>query len=252
MPYDKTPIFTNISLILVRLTKIRCKYRYEYFKAAGYDFLVRSDMDVFLTPLFATWLPRHCNDFNVGRGGYSTEFNAKRFGRIAQNLGLNYAGQQNLGSTWYSTPDQFRLVAYLTLFGMGYLAQEEFSQVEREGKLGVQLWPDWHYGVLLLYGQTLALNHLISAQQTHVVKLENHLDYPSGNTDSINKVLNIHVFHGDDMFSKFAFQAGKYDQMNTTDSEEIKFYCLKMALDGKRISAPDLLKMLNQQVANKV
>lgn len=226
--------------------------RYEFFKAAGYDFLVRSDMDVFLTPLFATWLPRHCNDFNVGRGGYSTDFNTNRFARIAKNLRLDYAGVENLGSTWYSTPRQFRLVAYLTLFGMAYLANEEFTQPERDGKLGVALWPDWHYGVLLLYGQTLALNHLIASEQAHVVKLENHLDYPSGNSHSINKVLNIHVFHGDDMFSKFAFMAGKYDNMTVTESEEIKLYCLKMALEGKRFAPSDLLKMLNEQVANKI
>ena len=28
---------------------------YEYFKLAGYDFLVRSDMDILLTPLFGEW-----------------------------------------------------------------------------------------------------------------------------------------------------------------------------------------------------
>lgn len=144
---------------------------YEYAKQAGFSYLVRSDMDVFLTPLFGLWLPRHCNDFNVGRGGYSTDFNTKRFARIARNLRLDYAGVENLGSTWYSTPQQFRLVSYLTLFGMAYLAQEEFTQVERDGKLGVALWPDWHYGVLLLYGQHLALNHLIANKQINVVKL---------------------------------------------------------------------------------
>jgi hypothetical protein len=38
---------------------------YKYFKSAGYDFLIRSDMDVFLTPLFGSWLPKYCNDFYV-------------------------------------------------------------------------------------------------------------------------------------------------------------------------------------------
>ena len=70
---------------------------YDYFKKAGYDFLVRSDMDVFLAPPFATWLPRYCNDFYVGRGGYSNTFNSKRFKRITSNLGLSYAASNNLG-----------------------------------------------------------------------------------------------------------------------------------------------------------
>lgn len=201
-------------------------------------------MDVFLTPLFATWLPRHCNDFNVGAGGYSTEFNTRRLERISRNLDLNFAGQWNLGSTWYSTPDQMRLVSYLTLFGMAYLSQEEFSQVERDSGLGTMLWPDWHYGVLLLYGQSIGLNHLIAGEQMHVVKLTRHLDYGSGNTDSVHSALNIHVFHGDDMFSKFAFKMGKYDAMNATASDEIKYYALWMALEGKRISCRDLHSLL--------
>ena len=40
----------------------------------SYDFLIRSDMDVFLTPLFGQWQPRACNDFYVGGGGYSVGF----------------------------------------------------------------------------------------------------------------------------------------------------------------------------------
>lgn len=61
---------------------------------------------------------------------------------------------------------------------MSYLSSEEFSQPERQGKLGTILWPDWHYGVLLLYGQNLALNHLIGLNQTNIIKIQNYLDYP--------------------------------------------------------------------------
>ena len=85
---------------------------------------------------------------------------------------------------------------------MVYISQEEFSQPEREGKLGVALWPYWHYGVLLLYGQNLGLNHLIGSNQLNVIKLDELIDYPSANTESIFKKIHIHVFHGDDLFSK--------------------------------------------------
>ena len=208
-------------------------------------------MDVFLTPLFARWLPRHCNDFNVGRGGFSHEFNDKRLSRAARLIGLEYAHVLNLGSTWYSTPEQFRLVSYLSLFGMAYLAAEEFTSVEIEGQLGARLWPQWHYGVLLLYGQSIALNHLISTRQLNLIKLENQLDFPSADPSSIHKVINIHVFHGSSMFSKFDFKAGKYDSMNVTDSDEVKDFCLKMALEGKRMSETQLLAMFVEQSKNK-
>ena len=49
-------------------------------------------------------------------------------------MGLKFKEIRNLGSTWYSTPKQFRYVSYLTLVAMAYINSEEFSQPEREGK----------------------------------------------------------------------------------------------------------------------
>jgi hypothetical protein len=176
-----------------------------------------------------------------------------RLERVAKNLDLSFAGVSNLGSTWYSTPDQFRLVSYLTLFGMAYLTEEEFSEPERQGKLGIQLWPFWHYGVVLLYGQNLMMNHLIKTNQLNIVKLENSLDYPSYFSEEINKMLHIHVFHGDEMFSKFKFKAGSYDSMEYDDKNVniAKFYALKMALEGKRTQPQDLSASLKIEAKRK-
>ena len=102
-------------------------------------------MDVFLTPLFGKWLPRHCNDFNVGGGAWWHEFSDKRLKQAANRLGLKPGGVRDLGSTWYSTPDQIRLVSYLTLFAITYLSIEEFTHVERQER--IHNWPEWHYMV---------------------------------------------------------------------------------------------------------
>lgn len=168
-------------------------------------------------------------------------------------MGLSYASKTNLGSTWYSTPNQFRLISYLTLFGMAYMSEEEFTPPEREGKLGVLLWPYWHYGVLLLYGQNLFMNHLIATKQMNIVKLQNHLDYPAYFNDRVDKMLHIHVFHGDGMFSKFQFKAGKYDSMDYSkqNTEIAKFYALKMALEGKRTKNKDLYQLFVKETAKK-
>jgi hypothetical protein len=124
---------------------------YNYFKSAEYDFLIRSDMDVFLTPFFGLWTPKYCNDFIVGGGAYSENFNRKRLKKVAETLNLGYIGADNLGSTWYSTVEQFRLVSYLTLNMMMYISSEEFTKSEKEGK--ISFWPYWSHGVVLLYGQ---------------------------------------------------------------------------------------------------
>jgi hypothetical protein len=160
-----------------------------------YTFLVRSDMDVFLTPLFATWLPTKCNDFYTGRGGYSHKFNTKRLNRIAKNLNLANSNIENLGSTWYSTPEQFRLVSYMTLFSMLYLSNEEFSTPQKDYNK-VFLWPFWHYGVLLLYGQSLAMNHLIATKQLNIINSPNMLDVSTTSNTSVHSALHLHVFQG--------------------------------------------------------
>jgi hypothetical protein len=119
--------------------------------------------------------------------------------------------------------------------------------------MGVENWPYWHYGVLLLYGQNVGLNHLIGSKQLNVVKLEDLLDFPSANNEIVNRKLHIHVFHGDNLFSKFAFKVGKYDKMkvNDEDLKVVNFYCLKMALEGKNTSNGDLKLQLDTQVAAK-
>ena len=124
---------------------------YNYFKN-NFDFLLRSDMDIFLTPLFAKWLPLNCYDFVCGGGGYGHEFNMKRIQKAAKNINLEPGDVWNLGSTWYSSPNQIRLVSYLTLVSMIYLSNEEFTKVERQGQLGVMLWPgNLHFNKVLNY-----------------------------------------------------------------------------------------------------
>ena len=61
------------------------------------------------------------------------------------------------------------------------------------------------------------------------IKLE-HIYFPSDNTESIFKMLHIHVFHHDSVFSKFAFKLGKYDNMTVSDENTtlVKYYAFKM------------------------
>ncbi len=117
----------------------------------------------------------------------------------------------NLGSTWISTPDQFRIVSYLTLISMMYISEEEFSQPEKQGKLN--LWPYWHYGVLLLYGQNIAINHLIATNNINVIKL---------------------------------FKDGKYVDLTIPieNLDQVKLFSSKMILEAKQESATNLYELL--------
>ena len=73
-----------------------------------------------------------------------------------------------------------------------------------------------HYGVLLLYGQHLALNHLVGQNQIRVVIANDRLDQSSTDVSPgyVNSGirLNLHCWHTNDRFSKFAFKMGHYNQ----------------------------------------
>lgn len=110
--YNEVNLFNNNTNMNYFYAKLKDLSHYGYLDSIlmafdgynhlsdSYDFLMRSDMDVFLTPLFAKWLPRYCNDFVVGGGAYSNQFNMKRLQRIAKNINLESAFEWNLGSTW--------------------------------------------------------------------------------------------------------------------------------------------------------
>lgn len=91
--------------------------------------------------------------------------------------------------------------------------------------------------------------YLLKKQQ----QKEDQLDFPSGNRQSVMQALHIHVFHGDTLFSKFAFKMGKYDNrtVNESNLDMVKYYALKMALDGKRLPAYNLTSMLDAQIRVK-
>lgn len=73
-----------------------------------------------------------------------------------------------------------------------------------------------HYGVLLLYGQHLALNHLVAMNEIRIL-IGNKLLDQSTTDKSVQYVqqsprLNLHCWHTAERFSKFAFKMGQYNQ----------------------------------------
>jgi hypothetical protein len=70
-----------------------------YPSFAMYDYILRTDIDVFLTKNFAHFVPFN-DTLLVGKGGYSSRFNTARLKRIANDMHWLYANLTNLGSTW--------------------------------------------------------------------------------------------------------------------------------------------------------
>jgi hypothetical protein len=65
-----------------------------------YDYILRTDMDVFLTKYFGRFVPYNNTLLVGGGGGYSTAFNTASLRRVAKDMNWLYANLTNLGSTW--------------------------------------------------------------------------------------------------------------------------------------------------------
>ncbi|GAB6098304.1 hypothetical protein JCM16358_01830 [Halanaerocella petrolearia] len=61
------------------------------------------------------------------------------------------------------------------------------------------------------------------------------MNYPSTSSDPIAYHSHIHCWHTNDIFSKFEFETGSYNDISTEnlDIDRVKNYCLYMALQSK-------------------
>jgi hypothetical protein len=121
-------------------------------------------------------------------------------------------------SSRYGSPYIAQRIANLTLDAILHLSINEFCQAEREEKLAALLWPDWHYGVLSMYGTHLAVNHLVSSEKLHVQNGDQLLDQSTTNNDQ-NEIeqknrLHLHCWHTDVQFSKFQFKINAYNHID--------------------------------------
>lgn len=184
-----------------------------------YEYLLKSDLDVFLTPAWNTFRPEL---FVVGQGFYSnSEEIRQKCKRIAEDLGLTHRGKHNLGSTLYGRTFEVRAVCKLATEVCEYLLQKEF--IENPGA-----WPGWYRGVSSMYATEIALNHLIPCLAGPSPKL----DYYSTSTELVSQYPHIHCWHTEEMFSKFQWERGNYRDKSTAnlDLGIVREYCLAMAL----------------------
>lgn len=187
-----------------------------------YDYLLRSDVDTFLTP---AWLKFYPDKYSVGRGGYSNSDEIRNnMKRVAKIFNIDYIEHtRNIGSTHYGDTKTVREIARLQTQITQYLISEEFKN--NEGS-----WPNWYKGVSLLYAGDIAVNHLVGKDIYY-----GDFDFFSTSLESTNNHPHIHCWHTREIFSKFDLLDGNYDNVNLDklDLSITRDYCLYMGLRGK-------------------
>ena len=201
-----------------------------------YHWLLRTDLDVFLTPSFSNWRPE---TFVVGRGSFCFDVfdTCQRLERISRDMGLappNNDTVENIGSTWYGNTSSIVSCSDLTVQVMKYLHKHEFNETEKSVEYGIKGWPAWHHGVLTLYAGQIAINYCVNG---NFVKRPDMLDFPASSEENVSEHAHLHTWHGHDPFSKFDFASGKYDEIKREelDLHIVKDYAMYMALDSKNL-----------------
>ena len=176
----------------------------------------------------------------------------ERLAHVANYSGIHFNTTiWNIGSTWIGTPQLIAKVAERTVHWMVHLSKVEFSPKMRTNAWWskADLWPEWHYGVLLLYGGHLAVNEVLQSGNAHPFqKLD--LDHPTTSPAncSLDGPIHLHTYQTDDYFSKYAFNQRSYnatyplpDVLNSTQCRDYAGYI-----------AGDSLRMTNAELATRL
>ncbi|GAU90680.1 hypothetical protein RvY_03062 [Ramazzottius varieornatus] len=224
---------------------------------SSYDYVIRSDLDVFFTPAFAQWIPPNCA-FITGNGAYSDTFNMQKLAHVANYSGIHFnASVQNIGSTWIGPPGLVAKVAERTVHWMVHLSKIEFSPKQRTSAWwgGAPLWMEWHYGVLLLYGGHLAVSEILQSGKQHPFsKLD--LDHPTTSPANctVDGPIHLHAYQNDDYFSKYMFKDRKYNESHPLpaflNSSRCSDYAGYMASESLRMTSAELADRLRKAKVN--
>jgi hypothetical protein len=174
-----------------------------------YDWVLRTDLDVFLTPNIMTFRPTQL--VVAGQGGYSQlEVTRGLLRDVAKDLHLQHLGLHHLGSTWFIRPATMLAAGPVITRSARYLLKHEFANVNHKTKRGViHKWPEWWRGVTSMYAAELGLNAVLRSEND-LWQASEVLDVFTDLSRSYGEAIHLHTFHNDQRFSKFVFQQGGY------------------------------------------
>jgi hypothetical protein len=185
-------------------------FSYEFLRTSDFDLLLlnyqrilRSDGDVFVTPILRWWRP--IAPVVAGRAGYGHPYANLRLREVSWKLGLRHQEVHNIGSTWFIEPALLLRCTTLLLAVAQHLLEHEYGAPEPIS------WPQWWPGVTSMYAGEIALNHFVDAADIH--RVPHLLDVPSSSiTDMIHRVPHLHCWQSDEPFSKYMYLNGRYDE----------------------------------------
>lgn len=185
-----------------------------------YDYLLKTDADVFLTKNLMGLSPTQTM---IGWGGYMSDCKTgevkENLNRIANKLNLSDRGINHVGASIFAKSTFVAKIVRDHFTLTKYILGTEWE--ETDGK-----WPCWFKGVSSMYAIHLAVNHNLPSD---------HINLWSLDTICTNNIIDkatyhIHAWHVESDFSKHKWFDGKYDKLVLNEMPTVaKDYCLWIA-----------------------
>lgn len=171
---------------------------------SNYQYVLRTDGDVFLTPNFKNLRPRLAT---FGIGLYANDYTvAKKLIEIAEKWKITPV-LNNVGSTIMALKNAVLQYNQLHFSYCKKLRQDEFPD-------GYGTWPGWFMGVLTMYAGQLSANHYFGTGMV-TGGLDVHC---MAHAEMCNTDYHIHAWHTYDYFSKFKWRKGAYGDLDVSTS----------------------------------
>ncbi|GAB3401762.1 hypothetical protein GCM10027361_02060 [Erwinia aphidicola] len=185
-----------------------------------YQWLLRTDADVFLTPYFANFTPAWPVH---GCGGYHlTEDFRQKMLDFCRRQGVNHTQRFGCGHSIILPAELMIAFLQRQVYWCYKLAEDFGSDSANWGA-----WPGWYRGVLTMYAAEIAANEGWDKYLRE--GRERILDMNSSSHNPIDALtLHIHSSHYDIHFSKHQYRAGSYAAIDphSLDIRCIDDYCL--------------------------
>ncbi|XP_023347024.1 uncharacterized protein LOC111715861 isoform X2 [Eurytemora carolleeae] len=185
-----------------------------------YSHILRADIDTFPTPGIVGFWPDKvlANKYQ----GYTFR-NSSGMSKITEALkeatsylGSKHNGWHDIGSSWFGPSHKILKLSLMTVALSRYLRVYMFGPGTHCRCASCTALPQdcqWgsgpYAGTVLLYAQEIAMN-LVWTQEEFDSMKTGYLDYGTTSNESVCGMLELHVFHNAEPFSKFSFGAGKY------------------------------------------
>ena len=199
-----------------------------------YDYILKSDCDVFLTNWIKGLNPSKAL---IGQGGYmehgDTEEILNNIKAISKKFKLRYSNMNHIGASIFAKTEEVTAIVKYHFQLTKYLLQTGW----KAGDIGQ--WPGWYKGVASMYAIHITINHFYGPQNCTLYAI----DSKCWDLNIEQDVYHIHAWHAPKYWSKMRHFEGQYEKYNAesipTTAQE---YCHWVSTN----SLEEMLKIKNK------